>query len=124
MSVPLSFPDWLMQQMKMRGMIPADLVRSTGRNSSTVSRWLNPHSGAPRPPSCFLIAKALAMDPNEVLRAAGHLPALAEESATYGFREIDPRAIAIARVLANDQERFEEWLEIGELFVRRSSGTR
>jgi len=99
-----SFPDWLMQQLSLRGWIPADLVRATGLNSSTVSRWLNPHAGPPSPSSCAKIARALKIDDDEVLRAAGHIGQMGEESPTYAFREIDPRAISIARLLASDPE--------------------
>lgn len=119
-----TFPGWLLQQLSVRGWIPADLVRATGRNSSTISRWMNPHGGPPSPSSCISIAAALKIDENEVLKAAGHLSAMGEESAIYVAREIDPRMIAIARVLAEDPERFEQWLEIGEVFLRHAQQSR
>lgn len=118
------FSIWLASELRSRKLNQSQLATYLGLNSSSVNRWLT-RGGLPSARVAEEIAALFRMDPAEVLRLAGHKPAaMGEDSPTYVAREIDPRAISIARLLASDPERFEEWLEIGEVFLRRSTNTR
>lgn len=44
---------------------------------------------------------------------------MGEEGAAYGVREIDPRVIALARVL--DDRMLNLWVEMGEVMARAGS---
>lgn len=119
-----NFAKWLAHELRARKLNQSQLAAYLGLNSSSVNRWLT-KGGLPSARIAEEIAVLFHVAPDEILRLAGHKPtAMAEDSPTYVAREIDPRAISIARVLAADPERLEEWLEIGEVFVRRSSAAR
>lgn len=57
---------YLVEWLEKRRMIPAELVRVTGHNKGTISKWC---SGAlPSEKSLFEIANALSIEPNDLFR--------------------------------------------------------
>ncbi len=75
------FADWL------RARLPHDVNQSQlalyiGTTSSAVNAWYT-RGVTPSPALCRKIAEYLRIPVEDVMRAAGHLPALAEEPAPY-----------------------------------------
>lgn len=65
--------------MQRREWTQADFARQTGFTTGTISRWWRGER-IPDPASCDLIADVLHIDVEEVLRQAGHLPDIVEDS--------------------------------------------
>lgn len=68
-----NFSDWLNQELKKRGWSQADLARASGKDSAVISNITNGRRGV-GVELCRVIAEALKIPPETVLRAAGHLP--------------------------------------------------
>ncbi len=68
----IDFPKWLREELSRQQMIPAELSRRSGITEGTISRIL---SGARRPKieTVKEIARALMLDENYVLGAAGFI---------------------------------------------------
>lgn len=73
------FDTWLQRQLKRREWSQSDFARAGRFSTSTVSDWVRGNR-VPDPPSCDLIADALGMDVQDVLRHAGHLPDVPNDS--------------------------------------------
>ncbi len=69
----VNFPDWLANELKSRGLSPADLSRLSGKAPAVISRILNGER-KPAPQTLDAIAHALHIQPDEVFRQAGYLP--------------------------------------------------
>jgi transcriptional regulator with XRE-family HTH domain len=93
----------LRREMSARGMTNGQLAEVCGASQSLVSRWRNGVS-IPQPRSCTCIAETFGLDPNYVLRMAGHLRAEVPE-------EEDPWRV-----------RQREWSMRFDLNVRRFGG--
>lgn len=63
--------EWLRRQLARREWRAADLSRESGIATSRISDWLN-RKRLPSPESCFRLAEALNVDPDDVLALAGH----------------------------------------------------
>ncbi len=68
-----NFSNWLANEMKKRGLSPADLARLSGKAPAVISRILN-NERDPAPETLTAIARALRLPPETVFRAAGLLP--------------------------------------------------
>lgn len=68
-----SFGRWLQRQLDRRDWTQADFMRAGGFSRSGVSSWIRGER-IPDPKYCDLIADALHVDVETVLRKAGHLP--------------------------------------------------
>lgn len=68
----ISFPEWLIDQLRVRNLIPNDITKRTGLSSGHVSRIL---SGERQPgiDAIIAISETLRVPRIEVLRAAGYL---------------------------------------------------
>lgn len=77
-----TFGDWLQRRLERRGWQQADLHHATGISRGLISAWVR---GAKLPDSrsARRIAAALELEPEEVLYAAGHLPALPRPAGEY-----------------------------------------
>lgn len=80
-AVPTTIPE-LLDQLVAEGMSQAGIARALKVSHSAVSAW---RRGLRRPDTgeCERIAVFVKLPPDEVLRMAGHLKALAEERSPY-----------------------------------------
>ena len=76
------FAAWLEEELKRRNLNRAQLAAYIGKRPQTVYGWFN-DGRIPETAQCLLIAKVLRLPADDVLRIAGHLPALAEDRAEY-----------------------------------------
>lgn len=70
-----TFSQWLEDQLRIRGLKPADLSRASGVSNATISRILNSTRQA-GPDACKAIARALNISQEEVFRQRGFLDPL------------------------------------------------
>ncbi len=109
------FGRWLRDEIDRRGWTVADFARAIGCYHSVAYRWVHGAS-RPRPIQCEQIARALGIDYDRVLDAAGHRPyAGASEIRSEVRRLVDavdePRLAAILpilRELAGDRDAARE----------------
>jgi lambda repressor-like predicted transcriptional regulator len=107
------FPEWIEQQLSQRGWRASDLAHKAGIDQGTLSNVLNRARGAGLV-FCNRVAVALRLPPETVLRHAGLLPGVPEETAAaremaYLFARLAPddqeRVLAIVRALLPDAAR-------------------
>lgn len=72
------FRGWLRRELERRGWTQAELGRRAGLPRQTINTILSGRSG-PRPDTCYKLAQALGLSPEEVQRAAGLLPPIESE---------------------------------------------
>lgn len=73
-----AFAAWLANELRVRGLSQTQLAAYIARPSQTVSAWIN-EGRTPKTDACLLIAQVFHLDPDDVFRAAGHLPPLAAQ---------------------------------------------
>lgn len=71
--VRVAFGQWLTEMLHWRRLKKADVARRMGVEGTLISRWTL-GKGRPDPTSAQLLAAALDVPLDEVLRVAGHLP--------------------------------------------------
>lgn len=71
LDLPRTFGEWLEQELQRKGWLAVDLSRASGVYPSTISKWRN-GTQLPRVKQAQLIADALEIPLDDVLRAAGH----------------------------------------------------
>ena len=74
--------EFLDAELRARGWNNSDLAERCGRSPSTVSRWRNGHN-PPSAQNCGRIAEAFGVEPDVVLRLAGHLPPIVEQDTPH-----------------------------------------
>lgn len=74
-----SFTDWLLHEMKIRGMSQSDLAKDANVSRTAISNLINENRN-PGPELCTAIAYALNFPPDFVFRKAGLLPKKGEET--------------------------------------------
>jgi transcriptional regulator with XRE-family HTH domain len=67
-----SFNRWLSDMVWSRGMSNIEFARQLDVSHNSVSLWFNGKS-VPKPAVCYRIATALGIEPEDVLRRAGHV---------------------------------------------------
>jgi len=84
----LPFVTFLQALMRRRRRLPSQLAKDLGISHATVSRWLS-GDDVPNTKSCQRLAEYAGVPAENVLSVVGHLPAVAEQSATKWpeFRE-------------------------------------
>lgn len=75
----ITFSNWLTEKMRERNWSQSDLARASGLTRQAISYYLSEKSKQPDEFALQRIAKALKMPPEPVYRAAGLLPASADE---------------------------------------------
>jgi lambda repressor-like predicted transcriptional regulator len=107
------FPEWIEQQLVERGWKASDLAREAGIDQGTLSNVLNRARGAGLV-FCNGVAVALGLPPETVLRHAGLLPRVSEETElaremAFLFARLEPddqrRALALVRALLAEAAR-------------------
>ena len=73
-----TFGEWLSEELNIRGMSQADLVRASGLSKQNISQLVN-DTRSPGIESCKAISDALMLDTQYVLRKAKLLPPAREE---------------------------------------------
>lgn len=99
----------------------SELAAAIGVTHSTISNY-RLRGGVPTPAIAAKLAKPLRVSREEIYRRAGFPAdsnAMGEAGADYQYREIDPRVIALARVL--DDRMLNLWVEFGEVMARAGS---
>jgi transcriptional regulator with XRE-family HTH domain len=89
-----SFSIWLENELRLRGMSPADLARASGKAPAVISRILN-NERKPSNETLKAIARGLGLPIETVFRAAGLLPPISEaieeeEELLHLFRHSTP----------------------------------
>lgn len=82
-----SFGEWLLEQIERRDWTQADFARMGPFSDANVSRWIN-LGRVPSTKYCLQIAKALQLDEDVVLRAAGHKPIPSNQPRARSFDDI------------------------------------
>lgn len=67
------FSEWLVDELRKRGMTQADLARASGISRGGISNLINQVRN-PDAETCLAISRALNLPPETVFRAAGLLP--------------------------------------------------
>ena len=94
------FPQWLEDQLKIKGWIQADLAQRSGIDDSVLSRIINRERQASSK-TLKKIASALHLNEEEVFRAAGELPT----------KQINDRAARITNYFLQLPDRDQEIIE-------------
>ena len=98
-----TFAEWLEKQMNRLGWNQSEMARRAGVERATINRALN-QTRRPEPRTCRGIARALAVDEDDVLSRAGHRSKAADDT---GMSEW----IAAGRKLtAHERAEFLEWV--------------
>lgn len=108
------FAQWLLTEMQTRRMSQAELARKSGLSRAMISRTLSQQS-FPSWEACISIARGLDLPPENVLRAAGMLPAeieeverVSEQIAHYKIAELtDEQVDEVLRFIEFVQDRDE-----------------
>lgn len=69
----VAFGRWLENQIYPRNLSVTRFAELAGLSATAVSNWIN-HGQVPYRRTCYAIARALDLDPDEVLVAAGYPP--------------------------------------------------
>lgn len=120
-----TFGMWLRGQVWSRGLSNKDLLKLINADrpadspisKAAISQWMNDVQ-PPRALYCLMIAKALDLDPNEVLVRAGRPPMGSEEAGQERARLLEVNATTAAQKAELDEEekRLAELLaEVAEL---------
>lgn len=107
-----AFVDWLLQEMERRSWSQAELSRRSRVSESHISHVLSGRRG-PQIGFCKGVAKAFEMPPELVLRKAGLLPAIREET-----DKLDLEWRHIFSQARSDEER-RQLLEIAQFELKR-----
>lgn len=107
-----SFTQWVWEEMNVRGWSQADLARESKISESHISHVFSGKRGLTTS-FCNGIARAFEMPPELVLRKAGLLPPLREES-----DRLDLEWQHIFRQARNDEER-RQLLEVAQFEIKR-----
>lgn len=67
----ITFGNWLKRELQLRGMIQADLARQTGLTTASIANLVNDKVGQPTADTCVKIARALRVNPVDVMIIAG-----------------------------------------------------
>ena len=113
-----TFGDWLQERMDLLKISQSELAAAAGMTHAAISNYRR-RGGIPTPESAAKLAKPLRVSREEIYRRAGfpvESNAMGELGADYQYREIDPRVIALARVL--DDRMLNLWVEMGEVMAR------
>lgn len=78
----IGFSEWIKDELNKRNMSQADLSRSSGLSIAQISHVVNMQS-PPGQKALEAIARAFGYPPEQVYRAAGLLPQLLPEDATF-----------------------------------------
>ena len=110
-NVNVKFSTWLLNELQQRDWTQAVLARKSGLSRAAISNIIS-NNRNPNSESCAAIAKAFKIQPETVLRQAGHLPPLYDDPDTMS------EWIHLYRI-AEKQDR-EYLLEIARALARRS----
>src|SRR3990170_4371890 len=98
------FSTWLLNELQQRDWTQAVLARKSGLSRAAISNIIS-NNRNPNPESCAAIAKAFKIQPETVLRQAGHLPPLYDDPDTMAewvhlYFRLPPAQRALIRRLA------------------------
>jgi transcriptional regulator with XRE-family HTH domain len=112
------FSDWLAEQMRVRGWGNADLAKAAKINRQVVWGWLN-RNKQPSEEMLQAVAKALAMDVQEVYRAAGILPPAADTD-----QWVERIAHTVNQLPENEKELVHRYAEMLRNMIDQKNGNK
>lgn len=118
-----NFSVWLMEMMRERGMIPADLARASGLTPQAISNFINDPKREPDYKSIKAIARAFKIPPWHVFNAAagiktrGDSRVVSEENVLYKLRDLSEEQLT-------EVEQYIEFIQDRETKAKRKTKVR